>query len=133
LSQSGNNKLQQGKEIMARTRTPSVYELNYEEPPARGGAGGGQLYAVLEKLLADDTGQFAAVARCNSRSGANSILTSVKQGKRLLPAPVERFEFTTRTDGETNTSTLYAKTVPEGQAKPAPAKRRGRPPKNPQA
>lgn len=116
---------------MARTRTPSVYELSYEEPPVRGGAGGGQLYAVLDKLLADDKGEFAAVARCNSRSGANSILTSIKQGKRRLPADINRFEFTTRTDGETNTSTLYAKTVPEGTpAPPAPAKRRGRPPKN---
>lgn len=115
----------------ARTRVPTVYELSYEAPPPAPNAGNGRgaLYAVLERLMADTDhhGEWALIAASKSRSGANSILTGIKQEKRRIPAPVEHFEFTARTNSQDNTSNLFARYVGEegaAERKAANAKRR---------
>lgn len=98
-------------------RQPTNYELVYMDPPPAPGAGnGGKLYTVLDKLAADDSGAWAQIAECKSRSGANSILTSIKTGKRRTPRAWNQYEFTARTDSATNTSRLFAKFVGEAGA-----------------
>lgn len=133
-------------------RNKSTYELVRKDPPVvRRGRGSGKVYEVLDKLAADASGEWFVIAECKSRPGANSVLTSIRSGNRVLPHPVEFYEFTTRTYSDTDTSELYARWLGEEGAKaaaeaaeraaaeaanadaaPAPEKRRpGRPRKNP--
>lgn len=102
-------------------RQPTNYDLVYRDPPpAPNAASGGALFTVLDKLAADDSGQWAQIAEAASRSGANSILTGIKQGKRKTPHPAEWYEFTARTDSKTNTSVLFAKFIGEAAAAAKP-------------
>lgn len=100
-----------------RTRQATDYSLTFEAPPPapNSGNGRGALFTVLQNLMNDEAnrGEWAKIADCKSRSGANSILTGIKQEKRKIPAPLEHFEFTARTSSEDNTSRLYARFVGE--------------------
>jgi hypothetical protein len=92
------------------SETKTEYGIVFEAPaPARRGRGG-DLYKTLAALAEDGSGEWARVASCKSRSGANSILTAIRSERRRVPTEYE-FEYTCRTDSETDTSVLYARFV----------------------
>lgn len=100
-------------------RGKSDYKVTWEEPPdtIRGGSSG-QLYSALEAIK-ERPHTWAKVVTSQSRSGASSILTGIKKKKRRIPEG--KYDFTVRTDGDNNTSALYAiykgdegDTAPEG-------------------
>lgn len=92
-------------------RGKSDYSVAWEEPPAtnRGGSSG-QLYAALEAIK-ERPNTWAKIVTSQSRSGASSILTGIKNQKRRIPKG--KYDFTVRTDGENNTSALYAQFIGE--------------------
>lgn len=105
-------------------RQATSYGVTYEEPPKRG-RGPGEVYSVLQTVAEDATGKWARVATCPNKSGANGILSSIRSGKRVLPQPVEFYDFTTRTfeEGGVESSGLWARWLgAEGAAEAAEAR-----------
>jgi hypothetical protein len=95
-----------------RTRQASQFEIVFEEPPpAPNSVVRGALYQMLEKLSQEAPGQWARVATCNSRSGANSIKSTISSGKRKVPGSKDNWEFTARIDKDDNKSYLFARYV----------------------
>lgn len=92
-------------------RTPSSFAVVKETPPpAPNSVSGGQLFAALEQI-ANEPGEWFKVAECKSRSGANSIWSTIKKGSRRTPRPKEEYEFTARIDRENDASKLYARYI----------------------
>lgn len=93
-------------------RQATTYGVTYEEPPKRG-RGPGEVFSVLQEVANDASGEWARVATCPNKSGANGILSSIRSGKRVLPQPVEFYDFTTRTFDEdgVESSGLWAKWI----------------------
>ncbi len=92
-----------------KTKTKSNYSIVWEEPPTttRGGTAG-LLFAALQSIQ-ERPDEWAKVVQSNSRSGASSILTGIKNQKRRVPDG--KYEFTVRTDSDTGTSALYARYI----------------------
>lgn len=105
------------------TRKTSTYDLVAMEPPAaRRGRRNSEVASILDKVAADATGQWFQMATSPSKTGANGILASIRTPDRVLPAPVEYFEFTTRVhtdedDPTKGTSELYVRWIGEKGAK----------------
>lgn len=97
-----------------KTRGPRVKSdfavVKEVPPPAPNSVSGGQLFQALEEVM-KNPGDWFRVAGCNSRSGANSILSTIKKGTRKTPAPWDHFEFTARAERGEDTSRLYARYV----------------------
>lgn len=86
----------------------SKYEIVYEEPaPAPNARSGSALYNILSEIVKDNKGEYAKIVTFTSRTGANSLVNRINQGKTRLPAERENFKFTCRSNAETNESYLF--------------------------